>query len=300
MPDTFQLDSEQSWHILSSRKFKNENKELREQIARLGRLVASEIVDLYTVDTLVACRLIPLNKNSGVRPVGVGEVIRRIIEKCIGLVVKKDIQEAAGPLQMATVLQSGAEAAIHYMKEISDNEQTDAVILVDASNAFNSMNRNTALHNIQILCSQFSTILINRYRLLVRMIVFGSKEIVSNEGTTQDDNLTMSFYALGTVTLLNYLLIASPNAKDVCLADDISGTGILVNLKKWPSTIISEGSKFGYYVTEDKSWLIVKNENLLNEAQQIFSNSDIKFTSVGKRHLGAAIGSSDFRKVYAT
>ena len=227
-------------------------------------------------------------------------MIRRIIEKCIGLVVKKDIQEAAGPLQMATVLQSGAEAAIHYMKVISDNEQTDAVILVDASNAFNSMNRNTALHNIQILCSQFSSILINRYRLLVRMIVFGSKEIVSNEGTTQDDNLTMSFYALGTITLLNYLLIASPNAKDVCLADNISDTGTLVNLKKWPSTIISEGSKFGYYVTEDKSWLIVKNENLLNEAQQIFSNSDIKFTSVGKRHLGAAIGSSDFRKVYAT
>ena len=122
MPDTFQLDSEQSWHILSSRKFKNENKELREQIARLARLVASEIVDLYTVDTLVACRLIPLNKNSGVRPVGVGEVIRRIIEKCSGLVGKKDIQEAAGPVQMATVLQSGAEAAIHYMKEISDNE----------------------------------------------------------------------------------------------------------------------------------------------------------------------------------
>ena len=72
-----------------------------------------------------------------------------------------------------------------------------------------------------------------------------------------------------------------------------------MNLKKWWSTIISEGSKFGYYVNEDKSWLVVKNKNLLNEAQQVFSNSDIKFTTEGKRHLGAAIGSSDFRKVYA-
>ena len=133
----------------------------------------------------------------------------------------------------------------------------------------------------------------------MKMIVFGSKNIVSNKGTTQGDNLAMSFYDLGTATLLNYL-ISSPNIKNVCLADDITGAGTLVNLKKWWSTIISEGSKFGYYVNEGKSWLIVKNKNLLNKAQQIFSNSDIKFTTEGKRHFGAAIGSSDFRKVYAT
>ena len=66
--------------------------------------------------------------------------------------MKKDIQEAAGPLQMTTGLQSGAEGAIHFMKEIFDDEQKDAVILVDVSNAFNSLNRNAALHNIQILC----------------------------------------------------------------------------------------------------------------------------------------------------
>ena len=85
------------------------------------------------------------------------------------------------------------------------------------------------------------------------MIVFGSENIVSNEGTTQGDNLAISFYALGTATLLNYLLISSPNIKNVCLADDITGAGTLVNLKNWWSTIISEGSKFGYYVNEDKS-----------------------------------------------
>ena len=76
--------------------------------------------------------------------------------------------------------------------------------------------------------------------------------------------------------------------------------GTLVNVKTWWSTIIHEGSKFGYYVNEDKSWLIIKNKNLLNEAQQIFWNSDIKLTTGGKRHLGAAIGSSDLRKVFAT
>ena len=62
--------------------------------------------------------------------------------------MKKDIQEAAGPLQMATGLKSGAEAAMHSMKEIFNDKQTDAVTLVDASNAFNSLNQNAASHNI--------------------------------------------------------------------------------------------------------------------------------------------------------
>ena len=126
-----------------------------------------------------------------------GEVLRRIVGKSIAWVLKDDIQEAAGPLQTATGLQGGAEAAIHSMKIIFEHEDTEAVILVDASNAFNSLNRQAALHNIQILCPNFSTVLINTYRIPGRMIVLGSKDILSTEGTTQGDNLAMSFYALG-------------------------------------------------------------------------------------------------------
>ena len=121
----------------------------------IALLLASGRVDPYTVEALVGCRLIPLNKSPCVRPVGVGEVIRRIIGKRIGRVVKKDIQEAVGPLQMETDLQSGAEAAIQSMKEIFDDKQTDVVILLDASIAFNSLNRNAALHNIQIFVHSF-------------------------------------------------------------------------------------------------------------------------------------------------
>ena len=117
-----QLDAEQYRHIQNSRNIKKENKELREQLARLARLLASEIVDPCIVEALVACRLIPLNKNPSVRPIGVGEVIHRIIGKCIGWVVKKDIQKAAGPSQIEAGLQLGVEAAIHSMREIFDDK----------------------------------------------------------------------------------------------------------------------------------------------------------------------------------
>ena len=120
------MDADLYRHILTSKKFKKENK---------------ECVDPSTLETYVACRLIPQDKNPGVRPIGVGEILKRVVGKCIEWVLKNDIQTSAGPLQVATGLQSGSEAAIHSMKEIFDSDETEAIILVDASNAFNSLNR---------------------------------------------------------------------------------------------------------------------------------------------------------------
>ena len=78
------LDADQYRHMLRSHKFKKESKDLREEIATLARKLATEIIDPSTIDSLIACRLIPLNKNPGVRPIGIGEVLGRIIGKAIG------------------------------------------------------------------------------------------------------------------------------------------------------------------------------------------------------------------------
>ena len=147
------------------------------------------------------------------RPIGIGEVTRRIAGKCISWVLCKDIQQAAGLLQAATGLQGGAEATIHSMKLISEQESTDGVILVDASNAFNSLNRKAALHNIRIVCPKISTVFINTYRLPVHMFIQGGREILSVEDTTQGDHLAMSFYALGTSILLDRLKTYITNRK---------------------------------------------------------------------------------------
>ena len=58
--------------------------------------------------TFIAGRLVPLDKGEtkegkpGVRPVGVGEVLRRLVGKLLIGVIKDDITSAAGPLQTCT------------------------------------------------------------------------------------------------------------------------------------------------------------------------------------------------------
>ena len=121
------LDAKQFKIMLVSNKFRKEGQDLRENIAIMAKKLATQIVDPATLEAYTACNLIPLipldkgGEKLDVRPIGVGEVLRIIIGKVISWTLKEDIQLAAGPLQTATGLESGAEAAIHAMKEIFDD-----------------------------------------------------------------------------------------------------------------------------------------------------------------------------------
>ena len=75
----------------------------------------------------------------------------------------------------------GSEAAVHTMNSMFGADETDAVLLIDATNAFNALNRAAALH-ISILCPTIATFVINTYRLPVRLSVTGGQEIKSSEG----------------------------------------------------------------------------------------------------------------------
>ena len=85
----------------------------------------------------------------------------------------------------------------------------------------------------------------------------------------------MAFYALGTKPLQDILKEISPVTKQVWLADDATGAASLTNLKMWWDTIILEGPKFGYHVNESKSWLIIKDNNKLDYAKEMFYDTSI-------------------------
>jgi hypothetical protein len=67
--------------------FKSASTDLCNALASVARRLCTTSVDSDSVTAYVACRLIPLNKEPGVRPIGIGEVPRRIIAKAILKVV---------------------------------------------------------------------------------------------------------------------------------------------------------------------------------------------------------------------
>ena len=54
---------------------------------------------------------------------------------------KNDVMRSVGPLQLCAGQDAGAEAAIHAMHDIFKNNESEAVLLIDTENAFNSINR---------------------------------------------------------------------------------------------------------------------------------------------------------------
>ena len=153
----------------------------------------------------MANRLITFDKSPGIRPIGIGEILRRLVGKLLVGELKQDLKEAAGPIQVCAGHEAGAEAAIHAMQSIFDKDNTQGILLIDATNAFNSLNRKVAMHNILILCPRAALTIINTYRLPSRLFLAGGGEMSSQEGTTQGDPLAMPFYAV-SISIIIYFL----------------------------------------------------------------------------------------------
>ena len=263
----------------------------------MTRCLCTEFIDPLGIEAILANRLIPLDKGEGaVRPIGVGEVMRRIMGKCVMHVTKPDVIDASGSLQVCAGHKSGSEAAIHAMRNIFEADETDAVLLINASNAFNALNRAASLHSIQVLCPTLATYVINTYRQPTRLFITGGEELTTAEGTTLGDPLSISQNAISLQPLITRLHVSSA-AKQCWFADDATGSGSLQDVRKWWDELSESGPPLGYFPNAKKCWLIIKPERE-QAAREVFRDTAINVTIEGHKHLHAALGAISFLEEY--
>ena len=87
------------------------------------------------------------------------------------------------------------------------------------------------------------------------------------------------------------------HTKTATYADDLTIAGPIDQLKIWWNILCRLGPKFGYFPEGSKSWIIVR-ENAKEHAQTIFNKTKMKLTTDGQRHLGAVIGTANFKQNY--
>ena len=92
----------------------------------------------------------------------------------------------------------GIEHAIHTLRDQNSKTSADAVLLIDAENAFNLLNRKLALKNIENNCPSLLTAIKNSDSNPSKLFV-NKKTIYSQEGTTQEDPLAMAMYGLAII-----------------------------------------------------------------------------------------------------
>ena len=186
-------DAEMWQRLLCSKQFKKKPFELCSAVAALARKLNQKRVNPDYLRAFVAACLIPLDKDlgAGVRPIGIGEVLRRITSSATVTMLKPELIEHTAPLQTCAGVHGGIEASIHGMREIWQDPDTECIILIDATNAFNKMCRKTALKNLDYTCPELANYLRNLYSIEAELFVANSDEtILSREGTTQGGGLS--------------------------------------------------------------------------------------------------------------
>lgn len=267
--------------------------QLAEAIAGVARRLCTEYVDPQSILAYTCSRLVAIDKNPGVRPVGIGEVVRRIVGKVALRVISKDLRRVAGNVQLCVGQRAGIESAIHELRSSFNSSTEQCVLQIDAKNAFNTVNRSLALRNVESVCPLLQTLLVNIYRNESLLPVSGEL-LYSREGLTQGDNLAMAAFGANSMPLIRYLNehLSAPVLQR-WYADDANATGNLSNLREFYDLVTLIGPNYGYQVHPTKCWLIV-HPGKLEEARQAFEGLPINITEKGHQLLGSAIGTEEF------
>lgn len=185
------------------------SRRLRKAIAEMTLWLSNHSPPWAAYRSLAAGRIIALDKCPGVRPVGVGETLYRLMAKVVLEVAGQEATAACGVKQLCGGLKSGIEGGIHAMCDqwaaVGEKSEWGAV-LVDARNAFNEVFRAPMLWNVRHLWPSGSRFAFNMYKHHRILVMRGwDSYLYSREGVTQGDPLAMLLYAIALLPMIDAL-----------------------------------------------------------------------------------------------
>ena len=120
----------------------------------------------------------------------------------------EDLDGVYGSEQLAGVLEEVIENSLDAINDVFNEKssQGQSLMLLDAANAFNSVNLEAALLNAGREWPRGSTFFFNSYQSPSELFFQGSNEsLFSYEGTTQGDPLSILLYGMALMPMIRRL-----------------------------------------------------------------------------------------------
>ena len=200
------MDANRWWRILALNSFGADNHNLLKAFTNIVKKLNLNLIETQTIEAFLSCRLIPPDKDPGLKPIGVGEVLRKIAGKVKISVLKNYIINCTGSWQICVAREAGIEEAVHSLNSICNDENNDSVLLVNASNALNFLNHEIFPHSISFICPTIFVFIKICYNCPSRLIILGGKKLKSNESITLGNPVSMAIYGIGVTTLIKMLV----------------------------------------------------------------------------------------------
>jgi hypothetical protein len=89
-------------------------------------------------------------KCGGVRPIAVGNLLRRLTSKCFSFALADRAATLLGPHQLGVGIRGGIEAIIHTVREVlQDGDANMGILQIDLINAYNMADRDSAFREVE-------------------------------------------------------------------------------------------------------------------------------------------------------
>ena len=161
----------------------------------LNKMMSGEVPRLVA-PYLCGARLHAGKKSDGgLRPIAVGDILRRLASKCAAAAVAGKAAELLSPHQLGVGVRGGCEAIIHATRQAVDKAGEKFVMRADLVNAFNLADRATALQEV---AQHFPELLpwVSTAYSSPSHLTFGSTSISSSCGFHQGDPLASLLFSL--------------------------------------------------------------------------------------------------------
>ena len=232
-----------------------------------------------------------IKKNSDIRPIAVGDTLRRLAARCLCSLLQVQAAKYFLPTQFGVAVPGGAEAIIHGLRLIweSNVDQDTALLKVDFSNAFNSVSRQLFLDQcLQVFPGIYSWV--KWCYSSPSLLHYNNQFISSSEGVQQGDPLGPLLFCLVLHKLVEKIESQNNNIQANCWYFDdgsiIANPTVLADIIH---LIQSDGPALGLHINLEKSEVIWQSSNVVYDIfpPQLTSHHVAEFDI-----LGSPIGSS--------
>ena len=189
----------------------------------------------------------------------------------------------------------GTQRPLEALEFLTQDAEPSGTTLVDARNGFNELSRLVMLWTVRHRWPAGARFAFNCYKnwaqLLLRQPGELSVTILSREGVTQGDPLSMVLYGTTLVPLTEELRAADPRLLSLFYADDAAFDGSARCSAHLLKLLTKRGPDRGYFPKPAKSLFISDTSGQEAGAKRAFAEEGLVLNFVsGHRYLGAYLG----------
>ena len=281
----------------------NRSDKALEALTKLVNVMAAGKVPAEVSRYLCGARLhAALKKDGGIRPIAVGNILRRLTSKLVAVRLAQKAATKLAPHQLGVGVRGGCEGIVHTVRQVLEQNPEKWLLQVDLINAFNLANRDAGFREVEQHFPECLAWLLNCYGGDSELML-GDKVLLSSLGWHQGCPLAGLAFSLTLQPILEMIQEEVPTLDvNAWYLDDGTLVGTKDELQAVVDILQREGPARGLHLSTSASVqapALPKSSvwcpgDLSSRGEDPLARGIPRVRKAGVMVLGAPVGSNQF------